>query len=142
MKTDKIFEPVGILSDRLTFSPAVRVGNMVWLSGMTATDENRQIVGIGDIAAQTRYIFKKMETILQSLGAGLNNIVETVDYVTTFEGYERTAAVRREVFGGAPYPAATGVLVSGLVRPEALIEIRATAVLAPGHAETIVEAGR
>ncbi|MBB4041166.1 enamine deaminase RidA (YjgF/YER057c/UK114 family) [Microvirga flocculans] len=142
MKTDKIFEPVGILSDRLTFSPAVRVGNMVWLSGMTATDENRQIVGIGDIAAQTRYIFKKMETILQSLGAGLNNIVETVDYVTTFEGYERTAAVRREVFGGAPYPAATGVLVSGLVRPEALIEIRATAVLASGHAEIIAEAGR
>jgi aminoacrylate peracid reductase len=129
MSTDKIFEPVGALNDRFTFSPGVRVGNMVWLSGMTATDENRRIVGVGDMAEQTRYIFRKIENVLRELGAGLYNIVETTDYVTTFEGYDRTAAVRREVFGGAPYPAATGVLVSGLVRPEALIEIRAIAVL-------------
>ncbi|QRM29237.1 Rid family hydrolase [Microvirga sp. VF16] len=142
MSTEKVFEPVGVLSDRLTFSPAVRVGNIVWLSGMTATDENRQIIGAGDIAAQTRYIFQKMENVLRTLGAGLNNIVETIDYVTTFEGYEHTAAVRREVFGGAPYPAATGVLVSGLVRPEALIEIRATAVLEPVHAGITLGAAR
>lgn len=133
MSTEKIFEPVGVLNDRLTFSPAVRVGNLVWLSGMTATDENRRIVGVGDMAEQTRYIFRKIENVLRELDAGLHNIVETTDYVTTFEGYERTAAVRREVFGGAPYPAATGVLVSGLVRPEALIEIRAIAVLGPAQ---------
>jgi enamine deaminase RidA (YjgF/YER057c/UK114 family) len=133
MSLKKIFAPVGVLNDRLTFSPAVRVGNMVWLSGMTATDENRRIVGVGDIAEQARYIFRKIESVLRELGAGVHNIVETTDYVTTFEGYERTAAVRREVFGGAPYPAATGVLVSGLVRPEALIEIRAIAVLGPAQ---------
>jgi enamine deaminase RidA (YjgF/YER057c/UK114 family) len=136
MSPEKIFEPVGVINDRLTFSPAVRVGNMVWLSGMTATDENRRIVGVGDIAEQARYIFRKIENVLRELGAGLHNVVETTDYVTTFEGYERTAAVRREVFGGAPYPAATGVLVSGLVRPEALIEIRAIAVLGPAHSRS------
>lgn len=140
MSTEKIFEPLGVLNDRLTFSPAVRVGNMVWLSGMTATDENRRIVGVGDIAEQARYIFRGIENVLREVGAGLHNIVETTDYVTTFEGYERTAAVRREVFGGAPYPAATGVLVSGLVRPEALIEIRAIAVL--GSAQSDVGASR
>ncbi len=129
MTQRKSFVPVGVVSDRPTFSPAVRVGNTVWLSGMTATDENRKIVGVGDIAAQTRFIYGKMEQVLRSIGGSLHDIVETVDYVTTFEGYEKTAAVRREVFEGGPYPAATGVLVSGLVRPEALIEIRATAVL-------------
>jgi enamine deaminase RidA (YjgF/YER057c/UK114 family) len=56
-------------------------------------------------------------------------VIETTDYVTTFEGYERTAAVRREVFGDGPFPAATGVRVAGLVRPGALIEIRALAWL-------------
>jgi aminoacrylate peracid reductase len=56
-------------------------------------------------------------------------VVETIDYVTTLEGYEATAAVRREVFGDGPFPAATGVCVSALVRPGALIEIRAVAWL-------------
>ena len=87
------------------------------------------MVGVGDIAEQARYIFHKMERILGEIGAGLHNIVETTEYVTTFEGYEKTADVRREVFGAGPYPAASGILVSGLVRPKALIEIKAVAVL-------------
>jgi enamine deaminase RidA (YjgF/YER057c/UK114 family) len=129
MTQRKSFIPVAVVSDRPTFSPAVRVGNTVWLSGMTAIDENRKIVGVGDIAAQARFIYGKIDVVLRSIGGSLHDIVETVDYVTTFDGYENTAAVRREVFAGGPYPAATGVLVAGLVRAEALIEIKATAVL-------------
>lgn len=129
-----IFTPVQFAgqnpSPRLTFSPAVRVGNFVWISGLTATNAALEIVGPGDIAAQTRFIFEKMDSLLQSLGGSLRNIVETTDYVTTWEGYEKTAAVRCEMLGGPPWPAATGVLVSGLIRKGALIEIKATAVLA------------
>ena len=132
MTSQKVFDAVGVVNERLTFSPAVRVGNLVWLSGMTATDENRQIIGIGDIAEQTRYIFRKMERILQELGGGLQNIVETTEYVTTVDDYDKPAAVRRELFGGPPYPAAAGVKVSGLVRQHALIEIKAVAVLQEG----------
>jgi len=110
-----------------TFSPAVRAGDFIYVSGMTAMDETRQIVGAGDIAAQARFIYSKIAKVLEAAGADLGHVVETVDYVTTFEGYEETAAVRREVFGSGPFPTATGVKVSELVRPAALIEIRAVA---------------
>jgi enamine deaminase RidA (YjgF/YER057c/UK114 family) len=112
-----------------TFSPAVRVGNLVFLSGTTATDEKGRIVGKGDIVAQTRQIFSKFALVLESVGGSLANIVETTEYVLSLEDYHKTAAVRRELFNGPPWPAATGVVVSGLVRADALIEIKATAVL-------------
>jgi enamine deaminase RidA (YjgF/YER057c/UK114 family) len=112
-----------------TFSPAVRVGNLVFLSGTTATDEKGRIVGKGDIVAQTRQIFSKFAIVLESVGGSLANIVETTEYVLSLEEYQKTAAVRRELFNGPPWPAATGVVVKGLVRADALIEIKATAVL-------------
>jgi enamine deaminase RidA (YjgF/YER057c/UK114 family) len=113
----------------MTFSPAVRAGNLIFLSGTTGTDERGRIVGVGDIAAQTRQIFSKFSAILTSVGGSLKNIVETTDYVLSLDDYRLTAAVRREMLGGPPWPAATGVVVSGLVRPDALIEIKATAIL-------------
>jgi enamine deaminase RidA (YjgF/YER057c/UK114 family) len=112
-----------------TFSPAVRAGNMVFLSGTTATDEKGRIVGEGDIVAQTRQIFRKFSAILESVGGSLANIVETTDYVLSLEDYEKTADLRRELFRGPPWPAATGAVVSGLVRKDALIEIKGIAVL-------------
>ncbi len=116
-------------SDRLTFSPAVRVGDLLFISGLTATDENLDIVGPDDIVAQTRHIFFKMGDILAAAGGGFDNVVETVDYFVTLEGYSKTADVRREFFKGPPYPAATGVQVARLIRDDALIEIKALAVL-------------
>jgi aminoacrylate peracid reductase len=118
----------GPWSRKLTFSPAIRVGNLLFISGTTATDDNRKIVGIGDICEQTRQIFRKWEPILEAAGATFDNIVETTDYYTTLDGYARTADVRREFFN-YPYPAATGVQVAGLIRPEALIEIKGIAIL-------------
>jgi enamine deaminase RidA (YjgF/YER057c/UK114 family) len=114
---------------RLTFSPAVRVGDLIFLSGTTATDEEGNMVGPGDIVAQTRQIFHKFSLILQSVGGSLANIVETTDYVLSLEDYRKTAEVRRELLAGPPWPAATGVVVSGLVRKDALIEIKAIAAL-------------
>ena len=115
--------------ERMTFSPAVRVGNLIFLSGSTAADANGNIVAPGDIAGQTRYIFEKFAVILESVGGSLANIVETTDYVLSLEDYKKTAQVRRELFKGPPWPAATGVVVSGLVREGALIEIKAIAAL-------------
>jgi aminoacrylate peracid reductase len=112
-----------------TFSPAVRVGNLVFLSGTTATDASGQIIGPGDIAVQTRQIFQKFSVILASVGGSLANIIETTDYVLSLDDYKKTAAVRRELLKGPPWPAATGVVVSGLVRKDALIEIKGIAAL-------------
>jgi aminoacrylate peracid reductase len=120
---------VGFWPDKITFSPAVRAGNLLFISGTTAVDENRNLVGKGDIVAQTRFIFEKFGRLLQTAGASFDNIVETTEYFLTLDDYKRTADVRREFFNGPPYPAATGVLVAGLIHKDALIEIKATAVL-------------
>ena len=127
------FVPVtaGPWNERYTFSPAVRAGNMLFIAGTTAVDEKRELVGPGDIVAQTRQIYRQFEALLAAAGGTLRDIVATTEFITTTENYRRTAEVRREVFGGPPYPAATGVIVKGLLREGALIEISAIAVL-PG----------
>lgn len=120
--------------ERFTFSPAVRVGALLFISGTTATDDRGDLVGRGDIVAQTRHIYRKLERLLAAAGGTLEDVVQTTEYVTTTDGYRRTADVRREVFGGPPYPAATGVVVAGLLREGALVEISAVAVLREGPA--------
>jgi aminoacrylate peracid reductase len=121
--------PASGWNPRYTFSAGVRAGNLLFISGMTAANEQGELVGEGDIVRQTEYIFEKMGHVLAAAGASFDNIVETTEYFLTLDGYARTAGVRRKVFGDAPYPAATGVLVAGLIRPGALIEIKAIAVL-------------
>ena len=116
--------------ERYTFSPALRSGNLLFISGTTATDEGGQLVAPGDIVGQTRYIFEKFAALLAAAGGSLEHIVETTEYITTTDNYRGTADVRRAIFR-PPYPTATGVIVAGLLRPGALIEISAVAVL-PG----------
>ncbi len=114
---------------RYTYVPALRIGNLVWISGTTATDDNNKVVG-EDIVEQTRYIFQRFEQLLNELGGTCRDIVQTTDFYLTTEKYAGTAAVRKEVFGDRK-PTSTGVQVAGLLRPGALIEISAMAVL-PG----------
>jgi enamine deaminase RidA (YjgF/YER057c/UK114 family) len=115
--------------EQFTFSPAVRVGNFVFLSGTTATDDQGHIVGPGDIVLQTRQIFHKFARILHRVGGSLANIIETTDFVLSLDDYKKTAQVRREMLKGPPWPAATGIVVSGLIRKDALIEIKGIAAL-------------
>ena len=77
---------------------ALRVGDLLFISGMTASDETGAVVGRGDIAAQARYIYRKMAAVLAAAGAGLEHVVQTTDYVVTTDNYRATADVRREVF--------------------------------------------
>jgi enamine deaminase RidA (YjgF/YER057c/UK114 family) len=114
--------------DHYTFVPALRVGDTLYISGMTGTDDSGTITAPGDIEEQTRQIFRKLERLLRSVGGSCDDIVATTDYFTTTENYNRTARVRREFFKNG-FPTATGVLVAGLLRKDALIEISAIAVL-------------
>ncbi len=114
--------------EKYTYVPALRVGNTIWLSGTTGTDSSGTITAPGDIVEQTRQIFRKFEALLKKEGGSCSNIVETTDFITTTENYSGTAEVRREFFKGQ-FPASTGVVVSKLLRKDALIEISAVAVL-------------
>ena len=112
------------------FALLSRGGDYVWLSGQTAHDEQGQIVGANDVAAQARYIFTKIANALaEHAGVGMDAIVRLTTYFVMPLEPTLTSqywAVRREFFGNNP-PASTGVQVAGLVTPETLIEIDAVA---------------
>ena len=114
---------------RYTFAPAVKRAGLIFISGGTAVDRNTgEFVGEGDIVAQTRQIYKNMQEILEASGASKADIAQTTDYITTTVGYKETANVRREFFGES-FPASTGIIISGLLNPKALIEIDAIAAV-------------
>lgn len=117
--------------EKLTYSPAVRAGNALFLSGLAALDPTTQrAVHEGDIAAQAEYVYANVLEILRAAGGRPDNLVRTVEYVTEagLARYRDTAPVRANLLS-APYPASTGVVCAGLLRPEFEIEVDALAVL-------------
>ena len=106
---------------------SVRVGNLLFLSGVTARDTEAEH---GDMAAQTDVILKRMQHILEAEGGSLQNIVKITSFVTDIdrEAGAATHQVRVKYFGDN-LPASTRVQVAGLVEPHLKIEIEAIAVL-------------
>jgi enamine deaminase RidA (YjgF/YER057c/UK114 family) len=116
---------------RLTFAPAVRKGNMLFISGQSGSQIDPATGNVfikGDIVEQTSIAYEKIKKILQTAGASFDDVVWTTDYITTTDNYDKTAEVRRQYFGGN-FPASTGIIVKSLLRKGQLIEIDAVAVL-------------
>ena len=113
------------------YSGALRDGNLLFIAGTVAVDETGTLVGEGDLVAQTRQVFRNIEKLLAAGGAGWEHVARMTYFLTDVTGWAAASPVRRE-FLREPFPAATAVEVSRLVRPEWLIEIEAVAVLPPG----------
>jgi len=109
------------------YSRAVRLGDLIAVSGTTATDENGHIVGQGDPYAQTAFILRKIERALREAGASLEDVVRTRIFVTNVAQWEAVARAHAEVFGEIR-PANTLVEVSALIGEGYLVEIEADAV--------------
>lgn len=115
-----------------TYSQAVRVetGDAVWIhvSGQIAIDLEGNLVGSGDVRAQTRQVFENLKAILAANGATFADVVKIGTYLTTLEDLAGMREVRSEYLTAEP-PASTAVQVVALVVPDALIEIDLVAVV-------------
>ena len=111
-----------------TFSTAIARDGWLFVSGLTAWVPGVGVERPDDIVHQTRVIYERLGEVLRLAGCGFSDVVATREFITTTDGYRETAAIRREFFSD-PFPAATGVIVAGLLRPGVVIELEAVAAL-------------
>lgn len=108
------------------YSRAVRVGDLIYVSGSTAVHEG-ELVGRGDVAAQTRRTLETIRTALESAGASLADVVRYRIFLTNIADHEMVIPILGEYFGEIR-PAGTLVAVAALIHPDMLIEIEVDAI--------------
>jgi len=110
------------------YSRAVRMGNLIEVSGTVAVDESGNIVGEGDAYTQTAFVLKKIEAVLVKAGASMKDVVRTRAFVTDIRQADAYGKAHGEAFAGIN-PCTTMVEVKALIAPEYLVEIEVTAVV-------------
>jgi enamine deaminase RidA (YjgF/YER057c/UK114 family) len=114
------------------YSRAVRIGNIIEVTGTVAVDENGDVVGKGDAYQQTMFIIRKIETVLTRAGAELKDVVRTRMFVTDISRWEEYGKAHGEFFKDIR-PCTSMIEVKGLIDKDYLIEIEATAILDSTH---------
>ena len=124
-----LLRPDAFIEIEVTAGPAIRdSAGVVFLPSVQPTDDQGNIIGAGDVVAQTRAVFEKAGKMLSALGLSFSNVVKTLDYITpaALANYKYTGRVRKEHLGPV-YPGSAGILMPRLVHPEALIQYDFTA---------------
>jgi len=126
MKKEVIYAPK-VAIPTAPFSMATKVGTMLFVAGTVALDANGNLVGDGDIKAQTRQVLDNIKELVFAAGGSLSGVTKTTVYLTDFANYAGMNEVYREYFAEAP-PARATVKVE-LLDHRLLVEIDAIAVV-------------
>ena len=131
MTVSKDTRRFGVEWEDYPYVQASKVGDMLFLSGQIAHDDNGELVGIGDMAAQMRQAYRNIARLLDEYNATFDNIIDEMTFVTDMEEALKCATeVRRDVYGGDAVVTSTLLGVDCLAFPELLIEIKCIAKLA------------
>src|SRR5688572_14482935 len=114
--------------DIIGYSRAVKMGNIIEVTGTVAVDDNGHTVGSNDAYEQTKFIIQKIEKILQRTGASLKDVVRTRMFVTDISRWQEYGKAHGEFFKDIK-PCTSMIEVKGLIEPDYLIEIEATAII-------------
>jgi enamine deaminase RidA (YjgF/YER057c/UK114 family) len=117
---------------RISYSRAVRRGNVVEVAGTSATSPAGEVVSPGDPYAQAVYILNEIRAALGELGADLTDVVRTRAYLTSIADWQDVGRAHGEAFGTTA-PASTFVEVSALMAPGLVVEFEATAIVSAGR---------
>lgn len=115
------FEPFGI-------AQGYKVGNTIYMSGQVAINLDGDVVGVGDIEAQTKQAYENIQAVLATQGSGMNKIIKMTTYLTDMANAGKYSAVKNSFFN-APFPAETLVQVVALALPDLLVEIDVIAMV-------------
>ena len=127
MKKRKNISSGVIWEDKVGYSRAVKVDNLIEISGTTAVDSG-EVVGVEDPYEQTKFIIERFSAVLQEAGSSLKDIIRVRIYVKEISHWEKVGKAFSKYFKNIK-PAATLVEVSSLIDPQLLVEMEATAII-------------
>jgi enamine deaminase RidA (YjgF/YER057c/UK114 family) len=126
--TKKLISSGSPYESSIGFSRAVRVGNLISISGTAPIGPDRQTVSPGNPSAQARRCFEIIQAALEDAGSSLSDVVRTRVFLTNIDDWEKVGQVHGEFFRDVR-PACTMVQVSRFIDPDWLVEIEADAVI-------------
>ena len=110
-------------------SQAIRVGDLILVSGQVGIDGDGELVSVDDFTAQADQAFRNLQTVLEAAGSGMDRVAKVTIFLTDMAAsFPKVVELRRKWFT-PPYPADTIVQVQSLYRPEVMLEIEAIAVV-------------
>jgi enamine deaminase RidA (YjgF/YER057c/UK114 family) len=118
--------------DIVGYSRAVKVGNVIEVTGTVASGDDGNVVGKDNAYEQTKYVYQKIEKVLKQAGAEMKDVVRVRMFVTDISQWQEYGRAHSEFFKEIK-PCNTMVEVSALIEPEYLIEIEATAIITNEH---------
>jgi enamine deaminase RidA (YjgF/YER057c/UK114 family) len=130
MKQERI-DPGWAWTRKLNISAGVKLGDTVYTSGTVAFDSEGNVIGEGDVYAQSKQVFKNIEEVLAAAGATMADVVKITTFLTDISGYGEFGRARTEAFP-AGVPASAAYATPALIKPELLVEVEAIAVIGSG----------